>query len=322
MFLTLRSVFKHQQKCELFDLRLLNEKNDRRALLTSTIKHQRSNIPMGFTLVELLVVIAIIGILVALLLPAIQAAREAARRCSCMNNITQLGLAVHHYEFNHEHLPAGVLNPEGPIRSEPEGQHVSWIVQTLPYFEQPNAYRQFDQEAGAYARENEPVRKLSLRLLMCPSFPGNEINEDETAALGTYAGCHHASEAPIDDNNNGLLFLNSQLRYTDILDGSSQTILLGEMLPRETSLGWVSGTRATLRNTSRQEEYRRRWPGNPEPAKEPGPLEVGGFGSAHPGGANFVFADGSTHYISEDIDPKVFAQLGDRADGKLLKEFW
>ena len=149
----------------------------------------------------------------------------------------------------------------------------------------------------------------------------DEINEDETAALGTYAGCHHASEAPIDDDNNGLLFLNSQLRYSDISDGSSQTLLLGEMLPCPASLGWVSGTRATLRNTSRQEEYRRRWPGNPEPVKEPGPLEVGGFGSSHPGGANFVFADGSAHYLREDIDLKVLGQLGNRADGKLLKGF-
>jgi prepilin-type N-terminal cleavage/methylation domain-containing protein/prepilin-type processing-associated H-X9-DG protein len=288
----------------------------------STIKHRPSNIPPGFTLVELLVVIAIIGILVALLLPAVQAAREAARRTSCLNNITQLGLAVHHYEFNHEHLPAGVLNPEGPIRSEPEGQHVSWIVQTLPYFEQPNAYRLFDQQAGAYAMANAPVRKLSLSLLRCPSFPGDEMNEDETAALGTYAGCHHASETPIDDDNNGLLFLNSQLRYSDILDGSSQTLLLGEMLPRLASLGWVSGTRATLRNTSHFEQWRRRRrPGDPEPAKEPGPLEVGGFGSSHPGGANFVFADGSARYLRDNIDPKVFEQMGNRADGKLLNGF-
>jgi prepilin-type N-terminal cleavage/methylation domain-containing protein len=86
----------------------------------------------GFTLVELLVVIAIIGILVALLLPAVQSAREAARRVQCLNNVAQLGLAVHNFEFHFEHLPPGVVNPDGPIRSEPQGQHVSWIVQILP----------------------------------------------------------------------------------------------------------------------------------------------------------------------------------------------
>src|SRR5881275_2054172 len=99
----------------------------------------------AFTLVELLVVIAIIGILVALLLPAVQAAREAARRVSCVNNVTQLGLSLHNYEFHFESLPAGVTNPEGPIRNEPQGNHTSWIVKILPYMEQNALYRHFDQ---------------------------------------------------------------------------------------------------------------------------------------------------------------------------------
>ena len=90
----------------------------------------------AFTLVELLVVIAIIGVLVALLLPAVQAAREAARRVSCMNNTTQLSLSMHSYDFHHEELPPGVTNPDGPIRNEPVGQHVSWTVMVLPYLEQ------------------------------------------------------------------------------------------------------------------------------------------------------------------------------------------
>ena len=289
---------------------------------TSKIKKMSSNLFPGFTLVELLVVIAIIGILVAMLLPAVQATRETARRTSCLNHVMQLGLAVHNYEFSTERLPAGVLDSKGPIRSETEGQHVSWIVQILPYIEQPNAYRLFNQQAGAYAIENKPVRNLPLRLLMCPSFPGHKMNDDDTAALGTYAGCHHATEEPIDEDNNGLLFLNSQLRYTDILDGSSQTLLLGEMLPRENSLGWVSGTRATLRNTSRFESYHRRLlPTDLKSIEEPNPLQVGGFGSSHPGIANFAFADGSTRALSEDIDVNVLHQLGNRSDGKLLKGF-
>src|SRR5262245_37938262 len=90
---------------------------------TSGIPRTAAN---AFTLVELLVVIAIIGILVALLLPAIQASREAARRTSCVNNEVQLALAIHSYEFHYETLPPGVTNPTGPIRSEPQGLHISW----------------------------------------------------------------------------------------------------------------------------------------------------------------------------------------------------
>ena len=278
----------------------------------------------AFTLVELLVVIAIIGILVGLLLPAVQAAREAARRCSCSNNLSQLGLAVHHYEFNAEQLPSGVINPDGPIRDEAIGQHVSWIVGILPYIEQSNAYRKFDQAAGAYAPINKPVRLEQMAILTCPSHPNprSEREDRGLVALTNYAGCHHDSEAPIDADNNGVLFLNSRLRLSKVLDGMSQTILLGEMRDTLDSLGWVSGTRSTLRNTSvlnDPKSFDQSAAGNAPEAVEPaGSLRVGGFGSYHTGGAQFVFADGSSRFISSSIDKETYRKLGNRADGELL----
>jgi prepilin-type N-terminal cleavage/methylation domain-containing protein/prepilin-type processing-associated H-X9-DG protein len=276
----------------------------------------------AFTLVELLVVIAIIGVLVALLLPAVQAAREAARRVSCANNITQLGLAVHNFEFHYEHMPAGVINPEGPIRNEAEGIHVSWIVQILPYLEQQPLSRRFDSTAGAYAEKNAPVRAARISVLNCPSDGTPTNNEAGTIARSGYAGCHHDTEAPIDKDNHGLLYLNSKTRFAQIHDGSSMTLLLGEALSGPDSLGWVSGTRATLRNTGAIEVPDPTLRASPPTAeKKPSATYVGGFGSYHPGGINAGFADGSTRFISQNTAIDVLKQLGNRADGEIMKPF-
>ncbi len=275
----------------------------------------------GFTLVELLVVIAIIGVLVGLLLPAVQAAREAARRSSCSNNVSQLGLAIHQHEFSVEHLPSGVINPTGPIRSEMIGQHVSWTVQILPFIEQRNLYNHFDFEKGAYATENAPVRAARVPTLLCPSNPESYKSGDDNQAIGMchYAGSHHDSETPIDVDNNGLLFLNSKIRYAEITDGSSQTILIGEMLPHRSHLGWVSGTRSSLRNVSGFEKSKTQWleAGSDEAVLQ-GPLDVGGFGSHHVGGAQFSLADGSIHFFTHSIDKRLIEQLANRADGEIL----
>jgi prepilin-type processing-associated H-X9-DG protein len=216
-------------------------------------------------------------------------------------------------------FPPGVTNPEGPIRNEAQGMHVSWIVKILPYIEERAVFRRFDQEAGAYAATNSEALAASMHVLRCPSVR-EVFGSEEGSRRSSYAGCHHDTEAPIDEDNHGLLFLNSRIGYTDIFDGSSKTILLGEVLVDKNTLSWASGTRATLRNTGSFEQSG--LPGSTANGTVEDPLHVGGFGSFHTGDvANFAFADGSVRGISRDIDANVFRLLGHRADGEIMKDF-
>ncbi|CAN5872567.1 hypothetical protein BH23PLA1_BH23PLA1_14570 [soil metagenome] len=205
----------------------------------------------GFTLIELLVVIAIIGVLIALLLPAVQAAREAARRMQCTNNLMQMMLAVHHYASAHQVYPPGTTAPagSGPVASLPGGHHFSWQTHLLPYIEQKNAYNKLNFDVGAHTIENATVRATMLSSFLCPSDGFTNRYGGSIPSQSNYAGCHHDVEAPIAADNHGVFFLNSRLRPDDIDDGTSQTIFLGEKLNSAPGLGWVSGTRATLRNT-------------------------------------------------------------------------
>jgi prepilin-type N-terminal cleavage/methylation domain-containing protein/prepilin-type processing-associated H-X9-DG protein len=224
----------------------------------------------GFTLVELLVVIAIIGILVSLLLPAIQASRESARRASCTNNLRQLIVAVHDYEMAHEHLPAGTVNPRGPIQNLPNGHHISWIARILPYIEEGVLYEHLDLTLSAYHQKNDLARQTGLRLLICPSSPTDDW------PYSNYAGCHHDREAPIDTDNAGVLFLNSRITREDLKDGAAYTLFLGEKLVDSFDLGWLSGTSATLRNTGTQLNFdtrSTRWVSAPDWLHDYGPID-------------------------------------------------
>ena len=363
----------------------------------------------AFTLVELLVVIAIIGILVGLLLPAVQAAREAARRASCGNNLMQYGVALNNYDMAHRKLPPGTVDAKGPIVHLPIGFHHNWIIQILPMMEQQAAYRKLDHSQSIYAKVNFPVRSHSFSGLKCPS-------DSFSSGYTNYAGVHDSREVPIDNTNNGCLYLNSSVRITDIFDGTSSTMIVGEKLIDVTELGWASGTRASLRNAGSipnagrtrgawgmgglppgfvggfysgdDDEFQEMEPtaveddmdaaGEPAlgegddemaaegaeetsetykfieaqdtegvlapnhqmsslPPKEwitiedlpvittktqsPPGTSVGGFGSWHSGGANFVFADGSVRFLSQTINPVLLQKLANRADGDLVDTF-
>ena len=313
----------------------------------------------GFTLIELLVVIAIIAILIALLLPAVQQAREAARRISCKNNLMQMGIAVHNYEMQWGAYPLGTANETGPIKNEPVGYHISWMARILPFIEQQNAYDRLDFQYGAYASQNAVVRHHDVSLFHCPSSVSDGVT-------GTnYAASHHHDEAPIAEDNTGMFVLNRAILFEDVKDGLSNTLMIGELMNYSNyseveSLGWLSGTRSTHRNTgtningtvsgitytnvhieagedpllyvvfdperegdSAQESFVDEESLEDEqisllPADDPQLLYVGGFGSEHRGGAQFVMGDGAVKFLSENIDPNVFKALAHRADGVML----
>ena len=203
----------------------------------------------GFTLIELLVVIAIIAVLIALLLPAVQQAREAARRTQCKNNLMQVGMALQNYMMAHEVLPPGSLNATGPILSKEDADqyHMGWFVQILPYLEQSNAFNRVDFKNSVYAPQNAAVRAHRIPVAICPSDHG--FRTGTTIAVTNYCGVHNDFEAPINVKQNGVMYLNSSVGYEQIPDGSSNTIFVMESrLDMGSDLGWMSGTRATLRN--------------------------------------------------------------------------
>jgi prepilin-type N-terminal cleavage/methylation domain-containing protein/prepilin-type processing-associated H-X9-DG protein len=308
----------------------------------------------AFTLVELLVVIAIIGVLVALLLPAVQAAREAARRTQCHNHLSQLIIAVHNYELGHGVYPPGTIEAKGPIVNArlPTSFHHGWIVQILPFLEERNTWNAIDKSLSIYHAKNAPATAVQMRVLACPS----------SGVWGTgtshYAGVHNDAEKPIDAKDNGVFFLNSRVRYDDVTDGSAHTIFIGEKIPDAWDFFWASGTRGTLRNAGlginaltfqtglprpgdSTDEIKLppdAVPGLDDPSTPPdestlpaapgaaaagaavmpgNPLWVGSFGGSHPGGALFAYGDGHVQFMSGGTMPGLLGQYANRADGQL-----
>ena len=268
--------------------------------------------PRAFTLVELLVVITIIGILIAMLLPAVMGAREAARRIACLNNLFQIGAALNNYQSAHEVLPPGTTDPQGPIHNAPAGYKMSWMVTILPYLDENVVFQHIDLSVGACDPKNATIRDIGIPAFICPSADPVALGRP---AVSNYVGCHNDVEAPIDVNNHGVLFLNSHISRKDVTDGISYTLYVGEKLTDQDDLGWMSGTRATLRNTGAAPGTTDKMPS----ASVKNDLWVGGFGSDHAAVSNYLFGDGRTDSLSNCIDMKVFQQFGNRADGKLFE---
>lgn len=203
----------------------------------------------GFTFIELLIVIGIICVLIALLLPAVQQAREAARRMQCQNNLFQLNTALQNYTLVHGVFPPGAVNPKGPIKlaADPDFYHMAWTVQILPQLEMQSVFQHFDFDHGVYDSRNAAPQQRMLAILDCPSSyrpqPRRKFGHSD------YAGVYASTAVPIAEDNDGILHLNSHVSMGGIKDGSSYTIILGEKYVGDRIWGWASGTSDTLRNT-------------------------------------------------------------------------
>ncbi len=226
----------------------------------------RPHRPAGFTLVELLVVIAVIGVLISLLLPAVQAAREAARRVSCQNNLHQVGLAMHSYHGTFDQLPSGWLAEHDDDDHHATGGHHEeehlpgwgWAAAILPQLEQTAIYGEINWDLPIDHDDHESIRQTPLPVYLCPSDPGDPtffIGEDDHAghshahiepepghniddhadhrlflvAKANYVGVYGTEDIHEDlYHGNGLFYGNSRHRFRDILDGLSTTLLVGE----------------------------------------------------------------------------------------------
>ncbi|MEW4561035.1 DUF1559 domain-containing protein [Bremerella sp. JC770] len=263
----------------------------------------------GFTLVELLVVIAIIGVLIALLLPAVQQAREAARRMQCGNNLKQIGLAMHTYHDTHQTLPPISVNPTGD-NSGMWKESWGWGALILPQLEQDNLYEACKiREGNHLENELEGLAETPLDVYRCPTDVGADIDDPayawlEGAAASNY-GLLHSSKKSHHNNFNGGFSLNYGSKFRDVTDGLSNTICVGEACARmggkEMALKAWAGCQKGVNNADCIDDVglTARWPINDNRGSANQIAEA--MHSLHPGGVQVAYYDGSVHFISENI---------------------
>lgn len=290
---------------------------------------RRSN--SGFTLVELLVAIAIIGVLVALLLPAIQSAREAARRISCSNHLRQIGLATLNYHDTNGHLPPPKL---GGSRTTTMGS--TWVL-LLPYLEEGNRYDRYDLTKTIFDPHNAPLTSGVIETYLCPSMrlpSGGPSDGGTPLGPGSYIISTRTDYLPF-SNNGAFGNVRSDGRYRlglkHILDGTSRTFLAGEINyafedleplasfsegaspGQRSSYAWAEGywlqawghmAASTPQIFNNSDQY-----ANPDSSRS--------YRSDHSGGVQFVLLDGSAHFIAEDSDPTVRRAMVTRDGGEI-----
>ena len=301
-------------------------------------RYSRRRRRSALTLLELLVVIAVIGVLMALLLPAVQRVRESANRMACVNNLKQIGLAMHQHHDAYGVFPPAFAQapftvPQGKIG---QGGHGTFPF-LLPYLEQQALADVYIWQKRSQGPENQPVATRQLSVLQCPSAEPNRwvtaVEDPKNYSYGGRGACgDYGGVVEIDiglvnlglvdtaPDYDGVLTLNYLASFADITDGASQTILITECAGRPVrwqagkpvsgaySFGgaWVGGT-VTLGKGS-----------SPDGTTKPGPCAINCTNdqevySFHPGGANAVFADGAVRFLKADIDIRIFARLVTRA---------
>jgi len=301
----------------------------------------------AFTLVELLVVIAIIGILIALLLPAVQAAREAARRSSCTNQVKQLSLAVHNYHDTFKRIPPGTLSTNTTTYSTAgwctsgsnANNRAPWTVLLLPFIEQTNLHEQFNMGEAftastnvAGSSTNHALSLLNNPTYQCPSDRNSLSDKDNINYLGVQGGGPIAAASCTSTSDRrvfyvtGMMIHNGNLKFSNATDGTSNVFLIGESKYCVTADARGDGYHMTWASTSKLDSWA--MPGaiaaavlqiNSYPG-DGGKVDTFNyqsrlFGSFHPGGCQFGLLDGSVHFVSETINLDVYQTLANRDDG-------